>query len=104
MLRISKWTSLVVLALVLAGIACALNRADGSPPSIAAPTTRAATTGDGGGTELFELRIYSAAPGKMEALHKRFRDHTLKFFDKHGIRSVAYWSAVDDKHQDRLYY
>jgi hypothetical protein len=76
----------------------------GAPPSVAAPTTRAATSGDGGSMELFELRIYTAAPGKMEALHKRFRDHTLKFFDKHGIRSVAYWSAADEKRQDRLYY
>jgi hypothetical protein len=29
-------------------------------------------------TRVFELRTYYAAPGKMEALHARFRDHTCK--------------------------
>lgn len=54
--------------------------------------------------QLFELRIYTAAPGKMEALHKRFRDHTLRIFAKHGIKSIGYWTASDEKHQGRLYY
>src|SRR5258706_15661378 len=102
MFQISKWTSLLVLTLVLAAVASATNRTAGAPPDVAAPATKPVT--GSGGNELFELRIYTAAPGKMEALHKRFRDHTLSFFDKHGIRSVAYWSAADDKHQDRLYY
>ena len=52
----------------------------------------------------FELRIYTAAPGKMEALHKRFREHAVPKFEKHGIKSVGYWTAVDDDHKDRLYY
>jgi hypothetical protein len=29
---------------------------------------------------VFELRTYYAAPGKMDALHARFRDHTCKLF------------------------
>jgi hypothetical protein len=29
-------------------------------------------------TRVFELRTYYAAPGKMEALHARFRDHTCR--------------------------
>ena len=40
----------------------------------------------------------------MEALNKRFRDHTLRLFEKHGIKNVGYWTAVDEKHQGRLYY
>jgi len=40
----------------------------------------------------------------MDTLHERFREHTLRLFAKHGIKSVGYWTAVDDKHQDRLYY
>jgi len=52
----------------------------------------------------FELRIYTAAPGKLDALNKRFRDHTLKFFEKHGIESIGYWTAVDDQNVGKLYY
>jgi len=59
---------------------------------------------DTGKSRLFELRIYTAAPNKMEALNKRFRDHTLRFFEKHGIKSIGYWTAEDEKHQGRLYY
>src|SRR5688572_8485528 len=54
--------------------------------------------------QYFELRIYNAAAGKMEALHKRFREHTMKLFEKHGIKNVGYWIAVDEKHQGRLYF
>ena len=50
----------------------------------------------------FEMRIYTAAAGKMDALHARFRDHTLKLFKKHGIESVAYWTAVDEKNAGKL--
>jgi hypothetical protein len=40
---------------------------------------------------LYELRIYHANPGKLHALNARFREHTLKLFEKHGMRNVAYW-------------
>ncbi|HEX7901884.1 MAG TPA: NIPSNAP family protein [Planctomycetota bacterium] len=39
----------------------------------------------------FEMREYYANPGKMEALHKRFKDHTNKLFVKHGMELVGYW-------------
>jgi hypothetical protein len=48
-------------------------------------------------TRVFELRTYHAAPGKMEALHKRFRDHTCKLFEKHGMTIVGFWSPLDPK-------
>jgi hypothetical protein len=44
---------------------------------------------------LYELRTYYAHPGKMADLNKRFRDHTLKMFEKHGMKNVAYWTPVD---------
>ena len=78
-----------------------MNAADEARP--AAPPAKAAGAAGGAG-RFFELRIYAAAPGKMEALHKRFRDHTLRLFEKHGIQNVGYWTAVDEKHQGRLYY
>jgi hypothetical protein len=43
----------------------------------------------------YELRTYRTAPGKMEALHKRFRDHTLRLFARHGITSLGYWERLD---------
>jgi NIPSNAP len=43
---------------------------------------------------LHELRIYEAIPGQMPALHKRFREITGAFFEKHDIKIVAYWDAV----------
>jgi hypothetical protein len=43
-------------------------------------------------TAIYELRIYHPAPGKLAALDARFRNHTLKLFEKHGMRNVAYWN------------
>ena len=45
---------------------------------------------------VYELRIYHAAPGKLADLLARFRDHTVKLFDRHGMKSVAYWTPVDE--------
>lgn len=46
---------------------------------------------------IYELRTYTANPGKMEALHSRFRDHTRRIFAKHGIGSVGYWVQTTPK-------
>lgn len=43
----------------------------------------------------FELRTYTASPGNIENLHDRFRNHTLKLFEKHGITNIAYWKPTD---------
>ena len=43
----------------------------------------------------FELRTYTAAPGKLEALHARFRNHTNALFTKHGMTVIGYWEATD---------
>ena len=48
-------------------------------------------------TRVFEMRTYYAAPGKMTALHARFRDHTCKLFEKHGMTIVGFWSPMDPK-------
>jgi hypothetical protein len=47
-------------------------------------------------TEVFELRVYHAAEGKLPALLARFRDHTDKLFARHGLKSVAYWTPADE--------
>jgi len=54
-------------------------------------------------TRLFELRIYTAPAGKLDALHARFRDHTVKLFEKHGMANIGYWVPVDNK-ENKLYY
>ena len=47
-------------------------------------------------TPVYELRIYHVVPGKMEDLVSRFRDHTMKLFADYGIKSVAYWTALEE--------
>src|SRR5207253_1510082 len=50
---------------------------------------------------VFEMRTYYAAPGKMTALHARFRNHTNKLFEKHGMTIIGYWSPIDAKEAER---
>lgn len=45
--------------------------------------------------KVFELRTYTAPEGKLADLHKRFRDHTLRIFQKHGMTNVIYMSPLD---------
>jgi hypothetical protein len=47
-------------------------------------------------TTVYELRIYQAAPGKLAELLARFRERTSKLFDRHGMKNVAYWTAIDE--------
>ena len=51
---------------------------------------------------VYELRTYTTHEGRLEALHKRFRDHTMKIFEKHGMKNIAYWVPTDKK--DTLVY
>ena len=44
---------------------------------------------------LFEMRTYTTAEGRLDALHKRFREHTNKLFVKHGMTLVGYWTPTD---------
>jgi hypothetical protein len=46
------------------------------------------------GERVFELRTYTASKGNLELLHARFRDHTLKLFEKHGMTNIGYWSPI----------
>jgi hypothetical protein len=47
--------------------------------------------------KVFEMRTYYTAPGKMQDLHARFRDHTCALFKKHGMELVGFWEPVDEK-------
>jgi hypothetical protein len=89
---------LVTVALVAGAFTCGtwFGRDAGSPAASAAEPAAQA--------QLYELRIYTAAPGKTDALHARFRDHTLRLFEKHGIKNVGYWTGVEDGRREKLYY
>ena len=52
--------------------------------------------------KVYELRTYTTHPGKLEALHARFRDHTMKIFARHGMTNVMYWTPEGSK--DTLVY
>lgn len=71
---------------------CAMSMAIAGAPRPAAKEMR-----------LFELRTYYAAPGKLDALNARFRDHTTKLFEKHGITNVGYWVPADNKSNQLVY-
>ena len=53
---------------------------------------------------LFEMRIYHTNPGKLDALNARFRDHTTKLFEKHGMENVGYWVPQGDDRKNQLIY
>lgn len=41
---------------------------------------------------IYELRTYWAAPGKIENLHRRFRELTLRIFERHHMEVVGFWT------------
>ncbi|MGC6425679.1 MAG: NIPSNAP family protein [Akkermansiaceae bacterium] len=55
--------------------------------------------------DLYELRTYTAHEGKLAALEERFRDHTLKIFESHGMKNVGYWrTEKKEGEQPKLVY
>lgn len=72
----------VMLAGLLAAVALAVRPAPGDAAAEEKPV-------------LYELRTYTTSPGRLPALHKRFADHTMRLFEKHGMRNVIYWTPTD---------
>ena len=54
-------------------------------------------------TRCYEMRVYYAAPGKLDQLHSRFRDHTCKLFEKHGMVNIGYWVPVENAENKLIY-
>ncbi len=54
-------------------------------------------------SRVYETRVYYAAAGKLDALNSRFRDHTIKLFEKHGIANVGYWMPVENPDRKLIY-
>ena len=76
---------LMVCALAIAGVVAASVMAQSGGNSVAKDS------------RVFEMRTYYAAPGKLEDLQARFRDNTVKLFEKHGMTNVGYWVPVDER-------
>jgi hypothetical protein len=57
------------------------------------------------GGRIFELRTYTAKPGRLQDLLARFRNHTTRLFEKHGMVNIGYWVPADPpRAQDTLIY
>jgi hypothetical protein len=72
--------------------------------ALAAALAATAAAQDKKDTRVYEMRVYYAAPGKLDALHARFRDHTTKLFEKHGLTNVAYFVPIDNKDNKLVYF
>ena len=56
-----------------------------------------------GDSRCYEMRTYYAAPGKLEDLQSRFRDHTCKLFEKHGVINIGYWIPLENPESKLIY-
>jgi len=54
---------------------------------------------------IYELRIYQCVPGRLPVLLKRFEDHTLKIWEKHGIRQAGFFTTlIGESNQELTYF
>src|SRR5437764_990175 len=51
-------------------------------------------------TRVYEMRTYYSPAGKLDALQARFRNHTVKLFEKHGMTSIGYWTPLKGQKGD----
>ncbi len=87
-----------MLVLVSLGLPYAV-LADGpaKPASESEPTATTRAQPETAGSRVFELRTYYTNEGKLDDLHKRFRDHTCQLLKKHGAELIGFWTPQDDK-------
>ena len=78
--QLSAWG--IVLSVLLAVVALRSNATIGQEPKM---------------TGVFELRTYTTLEGRLPNLNARFKNHTLKLFEKHGMKNVMYWTPTDEK-------
>jgi len=77
----TRRTSALLLLMMAVGAVLSFAREGASPPE----------------GRVFELRTYTANPGRNEAMHRRFREHTCALFTKHGMDLIGFWTPQDDK-------
>lgn len=49
---------------------------------------------------IYELRTYTTHDGKLDDLHTRFENHTMAFFEEHGMTNIVYWSPENPELKD----
>jgi hypothetical protein len=97
MLRIRLLAIAVVVACSGPRAESATDTAASSPTVAASP---AAATPAPGAARVFEIRTYTTHPGRLDALHARFRQHTIGIFERHGMTSIGYWTPTDSAGRD----
>jgi hypothetical protein len=85
------WKITFLLALAIASICSVASIAPSINPMPAADN------------KYYEMRVYYAAPGKLEDLNTRFRNHTTKLFEKHGMTNIGYWEPLDNPENKLIY-
>jgi hypothetical protein len=71
-------------------------------PAFAAAQDKGKAPSSSSPSRVFELRTYTTHEGRLDALNKRFRDHTCRLFQKHGMELIGFWTPQDEK--DKLVY
>ncbi len=72
------------------------------PESLWAAANAVRGESDSEATVVYELRMYQTYPGKLPDLLTRFREHTMKLFEKHGMKNIAYWTPVDEPKKSNM--
>lgn len=81
MLSVRRWSVIVsgvLVGLVVGWCSASLRAAPDKPAAL-----------------VYELRTYTTEEGRLPTLHARFKDHTMKLFEKHGMTNVLYFTEVD---------
>lgn len=87
----SRMNKLLVASALLVAIVSTVAVERGHP----APSAVAASAPPVAADRVFEIRTYTTLPGRLDALHARFRDHTMRIFEKHGMANIGYWIPQD---------
>jgi hypothetical protein len=86
MFRVAHFTGLLLTAVLVMPLHA--GQAQSQPTATPASPSTA-------GSRVFEMRTYYTHPGKLEDLNKRFREHTTRLFQKHGMENIGYWIPND---------
>jgi hypothetical protein len=51
---------------------------------------------------IYQLRVFTDHPGRVDAHINRFREHTCQLLEKHGITVIGCWTTATDEHTDQV--
>jgi NIPSNAP protein len=51
---------------------------------------------------IYQLRIFTDHPGRVDAHINRFREHTCRLLEKHGITVVGCFTTANEEHRDQV--